>query len=160
HDDVARGNEIDQIAKKRVSDRARPPIDDHQLALISSLERALGDLLGREMKIEIGGAHWSECHPERSARPRGAQRRRAGSALGWVTCRSLVAWLLGMTMMLKKAWLSRLTRRRVPEVSVRERRGDAPARRSLKKSMLHEEGLVHLFDRRRILADRRADVVQ
>ena len=50
--------------------------------------------------------------------------------------------------------------RREAEVAVGRCRRDAPARGALQKSMLHEEGLVHLLDRVRVLADRRSYGVQ
>src|SRR5690348_10044374 len=49
--------------------------------------------------------------------------------------------------------------RRVAEVSVRDGRGGAPARRALQEAVLHEEGLVDLLDRARVLANRRCDRV-
>src|SRR5438552_434913 len=65
-----------------------------------------------------------------------------------------------MTITLEQARLTRLTRRRITEMPISKRRCDAATRGSLQKAMLNQEWLVHLFDRRRILADCRTDVVQ
>src|SRR5512143_97136 len=50
--------------------------------------------------------------------------------------------------------------RREAEVPVRLRRRNATAWRALQESVLDEEGLVHFFDRVRVLADCRADRVE
>src|SRR5262245_60522209 len=66
----------------------------------------------------------------------------------------------GARCLSKQALLTTRLFRREPEVSIRRRRRHAPTRRALKETMLHQERLVDLFDRVRILADCRTDRVQ
>src|SRR5262245_24108692 len=66
----------------------------------------------------------------------------------------------GARCLSKQALLTTRLFRREPEVSIRRRRRHAPARRALKETVLHQERLVDLLDRVRILADRRTDRVQ
>src|SRR5690349_24744990 len=65
-----------------------------------------------------------------------------------------------MTTLLEKARLPGRWRGGVPKMPIRERGCDAAALGTLKKPVLHEKRLVDLLDRRRVLADRGADVVQ
>src|SRR5436853_7157446 len=84
---VASRNQLGEIAKVSVLDRATRANDDHQSTIIPPREWLLCDSFGREMEVEVRGVHLIPCHPEeRPTRDQNNARTRSPDPSGSAAC--------------------------------------------------------------------------